>query len=315
MTYITLNKNNHIALILTVLVFFLKLGVCYSQHSIDVTHISLVVYNKTNTDLRLFEEKEKNQFVEVFLEFDSNFDNNFISTNIEQDHVEHTLTLEDIKRNEKDVLVHTDSLRDLNNKDVKKDEYEIIENWYKYGEKTNALVLKFLNTHISTIQELSFQKREQNVGIGTHVLTKDDTENRWSVSYTNYFATVDLNFGNNKHIYLLINHDDINYIFLPLINTNYLISDNDGISALKPTSKYKTSYKENFEQMEFENFTPIAGYSVYLSSPAMPNINLPPVSLSTDNTCLAKIEGSRNGNTIPAVPIAMLVVWAANQPA
>ncbi|MFV0566629.1 MAG: hypothetical protein ACK5NB_12460 [Flavobacteriaceae bacterium] len=253
----TQNKNNYPLLIFTILVLFLKSEFCYPQHTVDLTNISLIVYNEKDADLRLFEEKNKNLFIEIYLEFDNNYENIFISTDIEQDNIDDAVALEDIKLYENDILIRIDNLRETNIQNLLKNEFEIKEDWYKYGENTTTLVLKFLNNSISTIQELNFQKKERNGGFGSQVLRKDDNEERWRINYAHYFSTVDLDFGNGKHIYLLLDDDNIDFIFLPLTNNDYLVSDDDGISALKHTSKYKMSYLESFEQFEFDDFISI----------------------------------------------------------
>ncbi|WP_405397792.1 hypothetical protein [Maribacter sp. Asnod2-G09] len=241
------------------LVLILKSGICYSQNSIDLSNVDLIVYNEYDTDMRFFSEKNKNQFIELYLEFDKDWDTNFITADIEYDDIDDTVTLEEINLYEGDILLNVNEIKKTSFSHFLKQELEINESsYYRAGEDTNKLVLKFLTNDIATIQELYFQEKKHNQSFGSsRVSGKDDNEERWRIYNAKFYATIDLNFGNDKHIYLLLNKDRIDFTIIPLIKNEYLLSDDDGISTFQNTSKYKTSYVENFERIEFVDFAAI----------------------------------------------------------
>ncbi|WP_179354766.1 hypothetical protein [Winogradskyella vidalii] len=233
----------------------MKSEFCFSQQTVNLTNIDLIIYNKDDINLRLFEEKNINQFIEVYLEFNDNFDNIFISTDLEYDNIDDIVTLEEIKLAKNDVILHLNQIKETNINDLLKYEIEINNNWFKYGEDTNKLILKFINKSLSVIQELYFNKKEFSGGIGSsRTYRETDNEEKWRVYNAKYFTTIDLDLGNNKHIYLLNDGDSQEFLFLPLIENDYLISDDDGISSVKKTLLYKTNYLETFERYDYEEF-------------------------------------------------------------
>ncbi len=244
--------DKKIILVFTILIILLKSEVCFSQHSINLSNVDLIVYNKNDTEFRLFEEKSKNKFIELYLDFGDNYNNNFISTEIEYNG--YTETLDEIDFNKKDILIYTSDLKQTNISDLSNNSLEIKEKWYKSGEDSNKLILNFLNKSFSVIQELNFEKKEFHGGFGSSRKRNDDNIKKWRVSNAEYYITIDLDFGNDKHIYLLNNRDNTEYLFLPLKNRTYLISDDDGISELIDKSNYRINYLDNFRQFEFEDF-------------------------------------------------------------
>ncbi len=255
-----MNRYDKGYFVFTALIFALifKSGLCYSQQSIDLTQIDLIIYNKYDTEIRLFQKESENSFIEVYLYFEDNYHNNFVSITIDYD-VNEIVTLKDIHLGEDDVLLHVKDLKKTTSfAPFLKKGFEVNEDsFYKEGKDTNKLVLKFLNTSLATIQEVNFQKKRQGGGFGSRVHRSDDNEERWRIYYAHFFSVVDLNFGNDKHIYLLLNEDAIDFLFLPLVNTDYLISDDDGISSVTYTSKYTMNYWEDFKYFEFDSFVSI----------------------------------------------------------
>lgn len=251
------HKNKHLKLFVTLYVFLLSSMFCYSQQTVDVSDIALIAYNKKDAGIRLFREKQKNRFIEVYLEFHKSHENIFITTYLKENAKEIAVALEDIKLYHNDVLVPVDSIRKTQMKEVLKSEYELRENEESDTTSTQALVLKFLNNSIATIQKLHLEKEEHHKGFGVQVARKDDNVEKWRVKDAEYLSTVDLNFGKDKHLYVLLDEATIEATLLPLCNNDYLVSNENGMRVLKTTSKYKTSYFESFDQLNYTNFIAI----------------------------------------------------------
>ncbi len=254
-----MTDHNAKYVILLILMLLLKSGFCYAQHKVNLSNIDVIIYNKDDTSIRFFEKTNNNQYIEVYLEFDDNSEDIFIETGIEYDGMDDLVRLEDLKLSDNDVLLKVNDIKPTHFSQFLNKEFEIEEDtYYKDGENATELVLKFLNNTLSSIQEVYYQQKQHNYGFGyASVYRKTDNNVRWRIDYAYYFSTVDLDFGNDRHIYLLLDDDDIDFLVLPLTGHDYIISDDDGISTLKETSQYKMSYLENFEQFEFEDFISI----------------------------------------------------------
>ncbi len=243
-----MTNHNSKYVVYLILILLLNSGFCYAQSTIYLSNIDVIIYNKDDTDIRLFEKINNNQYIEVFLAFvDDDDEDIFIETNIEYD-TDGPVTLKDLKLSDNDVLLKVKDIKPTRISQFLNRGFEIEENsFFKYGKDTNKLVLKFLNNTLSSIQEVYYEQKQHNYGLGSvRIYRKTDSDVRWRVDNASYFPTVDLDFGNDRHIYLLPDGDKVDFLVLPLTGHNYIISDDDGISTLKETDQYKMSYQENF---------------------------------------------------------------------
>jgi len=243
--------NNYL-LWLFFLSFFLGAVRSNAQLVVDLQDVDVIIYND-NAHIELYQKTGENQFIEVYFYLDGKryndpqFNYNFADISY-NNKVE---TLSQIYDSKYQKIIFTKDLENINIKEGLK--LQVKETWA--SEENNQFVLKFLSSNLSVMQELFFAKRSNNRGgFGSSVKYKDDNLEKWRIHHARYNTIVDLNFGNNKHLFLLNDGDDIDFLFFKLKGVHHLVSDYDGETELFETSKFKTSYFTNFNRWEYEYF-------------------------------------------------------------
>ncbi|MGD1840990.1 MAG: hypothetical protein ACFB0B_08860 [Thermonemataceae bacterium] len=230
----------------------------FAQSTVQLNEVDLLVYDKEDTDnIAFYQDKGNNQFLEVWIEFDEEkkYENGQYVITHTLAYAEKTVPFEELTRDEEDVIVYVKDVKPTSRTSFINQPFEVEEDWVKYNDSTHQVVFEMLSTHLGTIQELYFGEKKRRGGFGVRENDPTHQKHRWRAAWVNYYNVIDIDFGDNKHIYFLCEESDLSYIFLPLEEVTYLISDDKGTSKISPNPSYDISYAERFSQYEPADFT------------------------------------------------------------
>jgi len=221
----------------------------FAQEKIDLSAADLLAYNK-HGEVNFYQKLAEDKFQEIILRFVDHSKSNFLTY-----HMEDSNRIETLHQIEKkyERLIYVKDLKASDSENLFSNSWEITIS------KQKKQILNNFNSGLATIQEIYFGKKESDLGLGAaYVERENDDVEKWRVSNAKIYALIDLQLGNDKHIFLVNRGRYTDFIFLPLMDGNYLVSDDGKINKLIPTPKKKTNYVETFSDFDFEDYYTLA---------------------------------------------------------
>lgn len=218
---------------------FLLLGInsIQAQHIVKVPNIDLIAHN--NETFALYEKVAEDTFKPVDLWF-SNHKRAFREAIIEREDFTHTLA--NIKHLYQEI-VWIDQLKTNGFNDLKNTQWNLKSKEFENYERT---VLRFFENNLAAYYDLEFTKDDQN-----------PEKSQWNVIDAFWYQPIILNFGNNKHIIILLERNDITYTIIPINNKQHplMLSEEVKIQEVVPIQKkqYQTTQKNTFKDFQFSN--------------------------------------------------------------
>lgn len=229
---------------------FFSFAVYAQKHlTIDLKEVDLITFSDYNS-FTFYDKIDEDKYVEVYLELDQK--DNIVTYEKEIGDIEYAKTLAEIEKQNKNII-------NINTIKKTKQSQFYNYNWSYPNKEENARIntIKLFKNGISTVQELSYGKKENVGGFGSYVNLDNDTKERWRIYAASWYSNVLLEFEKNKKILLLNDGDDIEYaLFYNNKGSGTIINNGEIYESIKDknVTKYKTTYFDDFGTFDAHHF-------------------------------------------------------------
>ncbi len=239
--------------VLSLFVLIIKSENSYAQFVVDLPKVDLIVFSKNRSVVDFYIKKNTNQYAHCYLDLDPLTPDNVDSKHNIVDIDEYTQleTMEEIT-GENSFVFYVDSLKETSATEFIGKIFEVKEEWNRRVDDSSMMAFAFLNKMYASEQRYETRKVESGGGFGSYIERDNDDEIKLRLANRSFFSTVVINFGNNKHIWLLYRGKYFDYGLIPMKDSIY-ITDGDGFSSVTETQKYKPDYDDMFSGFSHYN--------------------------------------------------------------
>jgi len=243
---------------LLLLLFLLKTVFSNAQKTIDLSFVDLVSYDSGN--FTMFEKKGENNYSIVSLRLKRDSKTRLVDVTIERDRF--LDKLENII-NEDEFFFYKKDLKKIDKEDFVSSPFRVLEShdsWFKMNKQNTTFVINLLTKSIASVKQFYKGKaNEYASGFYSYANYPDDDIKRWRVynpNYRDYYKILDLDFGEGKHIFLLIeeSYTNIEFIIIPTKKAIYSFSSDFSMSKIKKAKNLELNLRETFKKADVEDF-------------------------------------------------------------
>ncbi len=209
----------------------LSLGLSFfasAQFVIDMPQVDVITYNYYQ--IEFYKQVEEDKFLEIHLDINSDKDGILIPNVYEEKNEKRWYTLKELKDNE--ILF----IKDLASYSEEKLIDYITKNQWLIKNKKEHIFFSAFNREVITLINTSFSKEN---GLTSYEYLGKEKGKKWIVNDLEWYQIVIISFGNDKHIALFNEYDNIEGAFLPLKRKNIVVFDehevhDDNIATILP---------------------------------------------------------------------------------